>query len=64
MHPVWLLMLVPAAAVVWVPFYNRTLPSLFGFPFFYWYQLLWVPLTSFLTYIVYRTLTRQPRDDG
>jgi hypothetical protein len=39
-------------------------PELFGFPFFYWYQLLWVPLTSFLTYIVYRTLGRRTRDDG
>jgi hypothetical protein len=46
------------------PFYNRATPELFGFPFFYWYQLLWVPLTSFLTYIVYRTLGRRTRDDG
>jgi hypothetical protein len=26
---------------------------LLGFPFFYWYQLLWVPITSLLIYIVY-----------
>lgn len=43
MRPVWLLLFVPFAAVAWVPFYNRETPSLFGFPFFYWYQLLWVP---------------------
>jgi hypothetical protein len=64
MRPVWLLLLVPFAAVAWVPFYNRTLPSLFGFPFFYWYQLLWVPVTSLLTYFVYRTVGRKTRDDG
>jgi hypothetical protein len=64
MRPVWLLLLVPFAAVAWVPFYNRALPELFGFPFFYWYQLLLVPLTSFLTYIVYRTLSRRTRDEG
>jgi len=50
--------------VAWVPFYNHTTPALFGFPFFYWYQLLWVPLTSLLTYLVYRTLARDSRDDG
>ncbi|WP_315838943.1 DUF3311 domain-containing protein [Bradyrhizobium prioriisuperbiae] len=43
-----------------VPFYNIKDPSLFGFPFFYWYQLAWVPLTSLLTFIVYRST----RHDG
>lgn len=64
MRFIWLLLLVPIAALAWVPFYNRAAPSLFGFPFFYWYQLLWVPLTSFLTYIVYRILGSGTRDDG
>ena len=52
-HWLWLL-LVPYIALLWVPFYNHTNPPLFGFPFFYWYQLLWVPLTSLLIFIVYR----------
>ena len=34
MRLVWLLLLVPFAAVAWVPFYNRSTPELFGFPFF------------------------------
>jgi hypothetical protein len=25
-----------------VPSYTKVKPTLFGFPFFYWYQLLWV----------------------
>ncbi len=49
-----LLLLLPFIALLWVPFYNDTAPSLGGFPFFYWYQFLWVPLTSFLIYLAYR----------
>lgn len=49
----WLL-LVPFIALLWLPFYNFSEPTLLGFPFFYWYQLLWVPLTSLIIYIVYR----------
>jgi hypothetical protein len=28
-------------------------PELFGFPFFYWYQLLWVLISAVLAGIVY-----------
>lgn len=49
-----LLLLLPFLALLWIPFYNRELPELFGFPFFYWYQLLWVPLTALLIWIVYQ----------
>ena len=51
-----LLLLIPFLGLLWTPFYNQPLPALFGFPFFYWYQFLWVPLTSLLLYIVYRGL--------
>jgi hypothetical protein len=49
-----ILLLVPFVALLWVPFYNDAKPALFGFPFFYWYQLLWVPLTSLIIFIVYK----------
>ncbi|MGA7814375.1 DUF3311 domain-containing protein [Caballeronia sp.] len=49
-----LLLLIPYVALMWLPFYNDTRPSFMGFPFFYWYQLLWVPLTSLILYVVYR----------
>ncbi|SDD55714.1 Protein of unknown function [Cupriavidus sp. YR651] len=52
---VWPLLLAPYIALLWLPFYNDAQPVLFGFPFFYWYQFLWVPLTSVLLYIVYRS---------
>ena len=50
---VWLLLL-PYIALLWLPFYNDKAPALAGFPFFYWYQFAWVPLTSLLIYLVYR----------
>jgi Protein of unknown function (DUF3311) len=48
------LLVLPFIGLLWLPFYNDPLPSLWGFPFFYWYQLLWVPLTALLIWIVYR----------
>lgn len=48
------LLLIPFVALLWVPFYNDAEPAFMGFPFFYWYQFLWVPLTSLLIYAVYR----------
>ncbi len=50
-----LLLAIPFIGLLWLPFYNRELPSLFGFPFFYWYQLLWVPITAFLIWLVFRS---------
>jgi len=55
----WMLLLVPFVGLLWVPFYNSLEPALVGLPFFYWYQLLWVPLTTLTIYFVYR----MSRDD-
>jgi hypothetical protein len=52
----WLILLIPYIGLLWVPFYNHTEPRLFGFPFFYWYQFLWIPISAFLTWLVYRGL--------
>jgi hypothetical protein len=54
----WALLLLPFIGLLWVPFYNMREPELFGFPFFYWYQLAWVPITAFLTWIVWRSQKR------
>ncbi len=56
LNPLWFLLLLPYFGLLIVGIYNRPLPELFGFPFFYWYQLLWVPITSVLLYLVYRSL--------
>ncbi len=45
----------PAARVhVAAVIYNSADPELIGIPFFYWYQMAWVPITVALTVIVYR----------
>lgn len=38
---------------LWVPIFNRVEPTLFGFPFFYWYQILIIFVGSGLTWVVY-----------
>ncbi len=51
----WYLLLAPSyVGLLWVPFYASATPELAGFPFFYWYQFAWIPVTSLLTWIVYR----------
>ena len=53
MRPIWLLLLIPYIGLLWVPFYNRLAPDLFGIPFFYWYQMFCVIIGAVLTAIVY-----------
>lgn len=48
----WLLLL-PALGLMFPGIYARSAPVLFGFPFFYWYQMAWIVLTGILTGIVY-----------
>jgi Protein of unknown function (DUF3311) len=50
----YLLLLIPLVALLYPPLYDQRDPELFGFPFFYWYQFAWVPLTAGITYFVYR----------
>jgi hypothetical protein len=59
----YLLLLVPFIAILWVPFYASGTPELFGFPFFYWYQFLWILISAVLTAIVY-FVTREPEGDA
>ena len=49
----WLL-LVPLAGVLIPWIYNTRDPEFIGMPFFYWYQLLWVPISVLVTIAVYR----------
>ena len=51
----WLLV-IPFAATLIPPLYARRAPELFGFPFFYWYQILWIVLSALIVFFVY---TRQ-----
>ena len=49
--------------MVWVPSYNRIEPTLWDFPFFYWYQLLWVLISAILTAFVYHKTKHSHRGD-
>jgi Protein of unknown function (DUF3311) len=49
----WLL-LVPLLGTLIVPIYNSHGPELIGIPFFYWYQMVWIPISVLCTVIVYR----------
>jgi hypothetical protein len=53
-HWLRILFILPFIAMLWVSSYNRLTPELFGFPFFYWYQLLWVVLSAALAGLVYK----------
>jgi membrane protein implicated in regulation of membrane protease activity len=52
------LILVPIVALMWVGSYARAEPRLWGFPFFYWYQFLWVFLASGCTWLAFQLLAR------
>jgi hypothetical protein len=49
---------------LWVPLYNRSTPALGGFPFYYWYQLLWIPIVAVLSGLAYLLVKRIQRDQG
>jgi len=51
-----LLLVLPFVGLCFPQFYARAEPELFGFPFFYWYQFMWVILTAALLGLVYRKL--------
>jgi len=51
-----LALLLPYLALCFPALYARTNPTLFGFPFFYWYQLAWVLIASGLMFVVYKKL--------
>jgi hypothetical protein len=48
----WLL-LVPLIGLLVPSIYNQTDPEFIGLPFFYWYQLAWVPISVAITGLVY-----------
>ncbi len=39
--------------------YAKKGPELFGFPFFYWYQILWVFIEAALLWATYAIVTRE-----
>ena len=48
------LLAIPIIALLWVGSYARETPKLLGFPFFFWYQFLWVFICAGCTYAAHR----------
>jgi hypothetical protein len=61
---VTVLLVVGIAGTLWVPLYARSMPKLGDFPFFYWYQLIWVPVVAILSWLCYVLLRTEPPDAG
>jgi Protein of unknown function (DUF3311) len=60
-HRAWYwLLVVPLLGLLIPPIFNHVDPTLIGIPFFYWYQLAWVPISVAVTALVY-TRTRRSR---
>ena len=51
---VCLLFFAIGAVALWVPLYNRLDPPLFGIPFFYWFQTVWILAAAGATALAYR----------
>ena len=63
----WILigvLLAPAIVLpLWVSLYDREDPTLFGFPFFYWFQFLLILVSVCLTVPAYRVAQGAERLD-
>ena len=57
---VTILLLVGVAGTLVVPIYARSAPKWGDFPFFYWYQLIWVPVVALLCWLSYLLVRSRP----
>ncbi|QCR49464.1 DUF3311 domain-containing protein [Streptomyces sp. SGAir0924] len=56
-----LCLLAPFVAMLWVGSYAKSDPAFIGIPFFYWYQMAWVLISTALTMIAYKLWQRDQR---
>ena len=56
-----ILLLVAIVVPLFVPAYSYVEPRLGGIPFFYWYQMAWIPVTAALVGISYWLVTKEDR---
>ncbi|WP_189320769.1 DUF3311 domain-containing protein [Streptomyces flaveus] len=56
-----LCLFAPFVAMLWVDSYAKVDPAFIGIPFFYWYQMLWVLISTALTMIAYQLWQRDQR---
>ncbi|XAS72751.1 DUF3311 domain-containing protein [Micrococcaceae bacterium Sec5.1] len=56
-----ILLAISVLVPLFVPAYAMDKPRLAGMPFFYWYQMLWVPITAGLVGVSYWLVTKEDR---
>ena len=56
-----ILLLAAGVVPLFVPAYSVAEPRLAGMPFFYWYQMAWIPVTAGLVGISYWLVTKEDR---
>lgn len=55
-----LLLIIPFIGTLWVSSYASIEPTVWGIPFFYWYQFLWIAIGTVITIVVY--VAEEPSD--
>ena len=56
-----LCLVAPFVAMLWVGSFAKVDPTFIGIPFFYWYQMLWVLISTALTMLAYQLWQRDQR---
>lgn len=56
-----LCLFAPFVAMLWVGSYAKVDPAFIGIPFFYWYQMAWVLISTALTVTAYKLWQRDQR---
>ncbi|MGR3934687.1 DUF3311 domain-containing protein [Streptomyces sp. BRA346] len=56
-----LCLIAPFVAMLWVGSYAKVEPTFIGIPFFYWYQMAWVPISAVLTTTAFILVRREQR---
>jgi hypothetical protein len=56
----YILLFAPCVVALAVPFYNSIPPELAGAPFFYWFQLLLIPVSAVFIFLADRLGKSRP----
>jgi hypothetical protein len=56
-----IVLIPPVVVPLWVPIYDKTDPTLWGFPFFYWFQFAMILMSAALTVVAFALSTRADR---
>lgn len=61
---IFILLIIPLIALLLIPTYNSEYPIILGMPFFYFYQMMWMPLGALLFYIAAVLWNKRDKSHG